>query len=163
MSFDLNKRAEEGLDLQQTASNEINAILEVSKENTKTLTGLKKQAESIQGVVKTIKDISFQTNLLSLNAAIEAPRAGEHGRGFEVVAKEVRKLSEQVEQSIGKVRSEVEDITKEIETISDGTLLIQDGVSKSVKEIQLAINGYDEVVHAADQLKKQAESLKQMV
>ena len=72
--------------------------------NVSNLVKLQKQADSIKGIVKTIQEIASQTNLLALNAAIEAARAGEYGRGFDVVSKEVRKLSVRVEQSISQVR-----------------------------------------------------------
>ncbi|MYL38537.1 methyl-accepting chemotaxis protein [Halobacillus litoralis] len=72
------------------------------------------QAQNIQEVVKTIKDIASRINLLSLNAAIEAERVGEDGRGFDIVAKEVLKLSNKVKHSIGEVRENVGLVTEEI-------------------------------------------------
>ncbi|WP_164908617.1 methyl-accepting chemotaxis protein [Halobacillus litoralis] len=125
MSATLNSQAEEGMSQHEDLNDKIDEIAKRSRNNTEVLNSLSSQAEDIQGIVKTIRDIAAQTNLLSLNAAIEAARAGEHGRGFDVVAKEVRKLSTKVEESIGEVRENIENITKEISNISEGTEKIQ--------------------------------------
>ncbi|MYL71773.1 PAS domain-containing protein [Halobacillus litoralis] len=159
MSVTLNTRAEEGVRQHEELNDKINEIAVKSKGNTDILIDLRAQAEDIQGVVKTIRDIAAQTNLLSLNAAIEAARAGEHGRGFDVVAKEVRKLSTKVEESIGEVRENIDNITKEISNITSGTEQIRKDVEGSQTQINGASAGYKEIVGAAEALKKEAEAL----
>ncbi|CAG7610329.1 hypothetical protein PAESOLCIP111_01224 [Paenibacillus solanacearum] len=93
--------------------------------------GLDEKTEQISEIVKVIKGIANQTNLLALNASIEAAKAGENGRSFAVVASEVRKLSEQVHDSIGHITTIVEDLQGEsknaVASLESGYVTVTDG------------------------------------
>lgn len=80
------------------------------KETNETITSFMQTTQDIQGVLHVIEEISSQTNLLALNASIEAARVGEHGKGFNVVAMEIRKLADRTKQSTDQVQSIVQHI-----------------------------------------------------
>ena len=124
---------------------------------------LQNQTDSIKGIVKTIRQIATQTNLLALNAAIEAARAGEYGRGFDVVAKEVRRLSIQVEQSISEVKDNIEGIVEEIEQVSENITRSSQNVEVTQQQIIVTIQDFVEISSSAEVLDERAHRFKEIL
>ncbi|WP_252189193.1 methyl-accepting chemotaxis protein [Rossellomorea vietnamensis] len=129
---DMRVVAEKGGKTVHASSTKMMSIEETMSNTSETVEALGQRSTQITTIIGTITDIAEQTNLLALNAAIEAARAGEHGRGFAVVADEVRKLAEQSRQAAKGVTEIVHSIQEEVNIIikqnSDGVKEVIAGV-----------------------------------
>lgn len=163
MSEKLHTSSEVGIERSEQLHDTITAISLQSQENASYLESLHNQATSIQGVVKTIQEIASQTNLLALNAAIEAARAGEYGRGFDVVAKEVRKLSMKVDNSILEVKNNIEGIVQEINRVTDSFTQVSSNIDKTHQQINIALNDFQEIATSAEKLDERAQKFSEII
>lgn len=122
--------------------------------------GLGKDINEINDITNIINNIAKQTNLLALNAAIEAARAGESGRGFSVVADEIRKLAEQSKVSSERISILISEISKNADTIVVDSVNMDDELINQVKIINNSIISFKKIIEAVNEVIPKIETVK---
>lgn len=116
-------------------SDTLEGLNHLALESMGTVQALSERAQDVASILGLIKDISDQTNLLALNAAIEAARAGEHGRGFAVVADEVRKLADRTDKAISEINISLQSMKQDVTTIGEKFEQVQESIQNSNESI----------------------------
>jgi methyl-accepting chemotaxis protein len=129
------------------------------KESAENVSRLSKNSDEISGIITVIKEIADQTNLLALNAAIEAARAGEQGRGFAVVADEVRKLAERTGRSTGEIGSLISTIQAEIGQTVAAMSAADEQVTHSVETAKLASEALEKIGLGGEQINERMKEI----
>ena len=144
----------------QQIINNLQELTQYIANNTNAVDSLQTRASEINEVVSLIKDIADQTNLLALNAAIEAARAGEHGRGFAVVADEVRKLAERTQKATSEISISIQTLQQETNVIAESAEIMDTISNEASTKIESFQNVLDEFNVSANDMKDDAENLK---
>ncbi len=145
--------------VQRTKSSINNLATELNNEASSVISDLDRHAQEISTVLSTIRDIAEQTNLLALNAAIEAARAGEQGRGFAVVADEVRVLSQRTHASTEEIRSTI-DTLQQTTTLAVGLMDSSSNLANtSVSDADQETNALSEIHEAVSLISDMATQI----
>ncbi|KAB1457434.1 methyl-accepting chemotaxis protein [Vibrio panuliri] len=153
------ENCEEGKRVIQRNQNSITTLASQLENAASVVTQLERNAQDINTIISTISDIAEQTNLLALNAAIEAARAGEQGRGFAVVADEVRVLSQRTHSSTLEIRQMIESLQKNsLEAVSSMTQS-RDLAGSSVEDANSATEALDKITHSIQEISEMASQI----
>jgi methyl-accepting chemotaxis protein len=152
-------RAQTGGQVVLQTVEEIKTIAEQVESSASSIKSLGTKSEQIGQIIGVISDIADQTNLLALNAAIEAARAGEQGRGFAVVADEVRKLAERTRQATEEVAKSIKDIQAEMQTAVSGIETGRARVQSGVKLASEAGSALETIVQSTGSLQQLIQAI----
>jgi len=167
----------------ELASSQVGDVAQRVDETARQIQSLSEQVQQIGNITVVIRDVADQTNLLALNAAIEAARAGEQGRGFAVVADEVRKLAERTSQSVREISAMISGIQKDavtaVESMQSSRNVVNEvvasagrasvsmqGIRTSAETVQASIAGISDALReqrsASVELSRNVEAIAQM-
>lgn len=154
---------EDGNSALQSSEQSIAKVKDNTQMTAEAIDSLGESSQQIGEIVNLINDIASQTNLLALNAAIEAARAGEAGRGFSVVADEIRELSEQSASATEDITRLINSIQKDVEKAVVNMEENEDAVEESVGAIDLTSNSFIEITSQAEELDNLIKNIKSEV
>ena len=159
LSISTNEKIEKGSVYVENTVSQMNLIQSTVEETADSLTLLASRTTEIVNILKLVQDISDQTNLLALNAAIEAARAGEAGKGFAVVADEVKKLSEQTKQSVSDISRIAAEIENDTTTTVSSIQQVKDRVNAGITISHDTKATFDEILAIIGQVQNQVNEI----
>lgn len=152
------KSASQALSLAETGAQTVEqtrvgmeSLKERVREIAEQIINLSEQTEQIAGISELVGDLANQTNMLALNAAVEAARAGEYGKGFGVVASEIRKLADQSRKSADKINNLVTDVQA---AMNSAVMVTDEGKKTAESSIELALNTAESFIGVKDAVNK---------
>ena len=157
------KNIESGNEALNSSENSISKVKSNTRATAEAINSLGESSKEIGEIVDLINGISDQTNLLALNAAIEAARAGEAGRGFSVVAEEIRELAEQSSSATEDIAKLIKSIQKDVKKAVENMEENEEAVEESVEAINTTSTSFSEITVQAEKLEELIKNIKSEV
>lgn len=154
---DSKKRIKEGTSATEELTDQTKSTIMITTEIVNGIKQLDEKSKSIGAIIKVINDISSQTNLLSLNASIEAARAGKAGQGFAVVADEIRLLADQTKQSVNNIQTIINEIQSDTYNLSNSAKAAEEVLILQDTAVKNTIDSYQSINTSVDDLMLQVK------
>ncbi len=158
------KSSQDGVEMISSVGKSMQDILDFFQKSTESIDDLSKYSAEISGILSIIQEIASQTNLLALNAAIEAAQAGEAGRGFSVIATEIRRLAEQSQDSVKEIEKLVLNVQQSAKSthgfITDMNGVVKDGelsAKKAKTSFERILESYQETLSLSNEISRSTE------